>query len=159
MFYVSPQLTVVMLAVVPPMSLGAVCAIHYICSHITDLLQVFLWEIHQAPFEQNARSVSFRCSKLSHNIITVLQAVGEMTKVATESLSAFRTVQAFNAQPTEKEKFAETVHRVLTLARREALASGVFFGATGWSGNVTILCLLGYGNTQFCTWSKRLSWA
>ena len=69
-----------------------------------------------------------------------------MTKVATESLSAFRTIQAFNAQQQEKEKFAETVLRILTLARKEALASGVFFGATGWSGNVTILCLLGYGN-------------
>lgn len=65
--------------------------------------------------------------------------------MATESLSAFRTVQAFNAQGLEMSKFSEKVHRILSLARKEAFTSGVFFGATGWSGNVTILCLLGYG--------------
>lgn len=70
-----------------------------------------------------------------------------MTKVATESLSAFRTVQAFNAQPLESSKFASKVEHVLSLARKEALASGIFFGATGWSGNVTLLCLLGYGGS------------
>lgn len=73
------------------------------------------------------------------------EAVGEMTKVASESLSAYRTVQAFNAQQQEELKFANRVQKVLDLARKEAIASGVFFGATGWSGNVTILCLLGYG--------------
>ncbi|THG96090.1 hypothetical protein EW145_g7845, partial [Phellinidium pouzarii] len=75
------------------------------------------------------------------------EAVGEMTKVASESLSAFRTVQAFNAQPQEEGKFAARVNDVLSLARKEALASGFFFGATGWSGNVTLLCLLGYGGS------------
>ena len=73
-----------------------------------------------------------------------------MTKVASESLSAFRTVQAFNAQHQEGLKFQERVNRVLDLAKREALASGVFFGATGWSGNVTLLCLLGYGKWWLC---------
>lgn len=68
-----------------------------------------------------------------------------MTKVASESLSAYRTVQAFNAQQQEELKFANRVQKVLDLARKEAVASGIFFGATGWSGNVTILCLLGYG--------------
>lgn len=68
-----------------------------------------------------------------------------MTKVASESLSALRTVQAFNASPQEEAKFAERVTRVLDLARKEAMASGIFFGSTGWSGNVTLLCLLGYG--------------
>ena len=76
-----------------------------------------------------------------------------MTKVASESLSAFRTVQAFNAQHQEGLKFQERVNRVLDLAKREALASGVFFGATGWSGNVTLLCLLGYGKW----WSLTLA--
>lgn len=74
------------------------------------------------------------------------EAVGEMTKVANESLSALRTVQAFNAQSQERQKFHEKIVDVLTLARREAVASGIFFGSTGWSGNVTLLCLLGYGN-------------
>ena len=79
-----------------------------------------------------------------------------MTKVASESLSAFRTVQAFNAQHQEGLKFQERVNRVLDLAKREALASGVFFGATGWSGNVTLLCLLGYGKWWLCVCEREL---
>lgn len=71
--------------------------------------------------------------------------MGEMTKVATESLPALRTVQAFNAQNQEREKFHEKVMKVLELARKEAIASGIFFGSTGWSGNITLLGLLGYG--------------
>ena len=34
---------------------------------------------------------------------------------------------------------------MLELARREANASGIFFGSTTWSGNITLLALLGYG--------------
>ena len=71
--------------------------------------------------------------------------MGEMSKHATESLSALRTVQAFNAQQQEQVKFHERVTHVLSLAKKEAVASGIFFGSTGWSGNVTILALLGYG--------------
>jgi putative ABC transport system ATP-binding protein len=66
-------------------------------------------------------------------------------KVAQESLSALRTVQAFNALPQEGEKFHKKIEDVLELQRKEANASGVFFGSTGWSGNITLLALLGYG--------------
>ncbi|KAJ3720100.1 P-loop containing nucleoside triphosphate hydrolase protein [Lentinula raphanica] len=75
------------------------------------------------------------------------EAMGEMSKHATESLSALRTVQAYNAQSQEQQKFHERVQHVLNLARKEAVASGIFFGSTGWSGNVTILALLGYGGS------------
>ena len=37
---------------------------------------------------------------------------------------------------------------MLSLARKEAIASGIFFGSTGWSGNVTLLGLLGYGKLR-----------
>jgi len=46
----------------------------------------------------------------------------------------------------EERKFSEKVAKVVTLGRKEAIASGIFFGSTGWSGNVTILGLLGYGS-------------
>jgi len=58
-------------------------------------------------------------------------------------------VQAFNAVPQETQKFHERVKTVLTLAQKEAVASGIFFGSTGWSGNVTLLALLGYGWSWF----------
>ena len=67
------------------------------------------------------------------------------TQVAQESLAALRTVQAFNALPQEQEKFHTKIGNVLELARREANASGVFYGSTAWSGNITLLALLGYG--------------
>ena len=65
--------------------------------------------------------------------------------MGSEALTALRTVQAFNAQPQEELKFNGKVDSVLYFARKEAIASGIFFGSTGWSGNVTLLGLLGYG--------------
>ncbi|KAI6163385.1 P-loop containing nucleoside triphosphate hydrolase protein [Pisolithus thermaeus] len=113
MFYLSPKLTLLMLGIVPPVSLGAVWYGRYL-------------------------------KKLSNQ---TQEAMGEMVKVAQESLSALRTVQAFNAHAQEQQKFHERVTTVLNLVRKEAIASGIFFGSTGWSGNVTILGLLGYGGT------------
>ena len=63
-------------------------------------------------------------------------------------MSALRTVQAYNALQPEQAKFNERVNTVLGLARKEAIASGIFFGSTGWSGNVTLLALLAYGATM-----------
>ncbi|KAJ6497547.1 P-loop containing nucleoside triphosphate hydrolase protein [Mycena sanguinolenta] len=113
MFYISPTLTMLMLLVVPPVSLGAVFYGRYL-------------------------------KKLSNQ---TQEAIGEMTKVASESLSALRTVQAYNAHEQERTKFHDRINYVLSLAKKEATASAIFFGSTGWSGNVTILCLLGYGGT------------
>ncbi|KAK2463064.1 hypothetical protein APHAL10511_004719 [Amanita phalloides] len=113
MFYISPHLTMLMLAIVPPVSLGAVYYGRYL-------------------------------KKLSNQ---TQEAVGEMTKVGSEALTALRTVQAFNAHRQEELKFKDKVDKVLHFVRKEAIASGIFFGSTGWSGNVTILGLLGYGGT------------
>lgn len=83
--------------------------------------------------------------------------MGEMTKVATESLSALRTVQSFNAVPQEEQKFHERVIHVLKLQKKEAIASGIFFGSTGWSGNVTLLGLLGYGMFLYRLFLEKLT--
>ncbi|KAG5219786.1 ATP-binding cassette permease mdl [Salix suchowensis] len=48
--------------------------------------------------------------------------------VASESLSALRTVQAFNAVSQEQEKFHQRVNRILDLARKEAIATGYSLG-------------------------------
>jgi ABC-type multidrug transport system fused ATPase/permease subunit len=125
----------VMLAVVPPVSLGAVFYGRYL------------------------RNLSKQTQ----------DALGDMTKVAEEKLSAFRTLTAFNSQcvpscrldllssrsdvfalsalprPMEVASFSQKVDVVLNLARKEAMASGIFFGGTGLTGNLTMLCLLGYG--------------
>ncbi|KZO93898.1 hypothetical protein CALVIDRAFT_502257 [Calocera viscosa TUFC12733] len=113
MLYLSSKLTLVMLAVVPPISIGAVFYGRYL-------------------------------KKLSNQ---TQEALGDMSRVAEETLSAIRTVQASNSYPMEERTFSEKVQLVFELARREALASGLFFGGTGFSGNVTILTLLGYGGS------------
>ena len=59
-------------------------------------------------------------------------------------MAALRTVQVFNATPHEEKKFSDHVDHVLALSRPESVASGIF-GSTGWSGNVALLDLLGYG--------------
>ena len=76
---------------------------------------------------------------------SILNTLVTRIQVAQESLAALRTVQAFNALPQERDKFHTKMKTVLELARREANASGIFFGSTAWSGNITLLALLGYG--------------
>lgn len=94
------------------------------------------------------------CKNL-HNLFYLI----DVCQVASEALSALRTVQSFNAVPQEERKFHDKVSYVLTLARREAIASGIFFGSTGWSGNVTLLGLLGYGRSseseQYRKWIEK----
>ena len=86
-------------------------------------------------------------NKVRISIIYTLSTLVIRTQVAQESLAALRTVQAFNALPQEREKFHTKINNVLELARREANASGIFFGSTAWSGNITLLALLGYGQS------------
>lgn len=119
MVIISFKLTMVMLAVVPPVSIGAVIYGRYL-------------------------------RKLSNQ---TQEALGEMSKTAEEKLNAFKTVTVFNAQPLEGILFQKKVDSVFQLARKEAIASGVFYGGSGLTGNLTMLCLLGYGESwwmRFC---------
>ena len=45
----------------------------------------------------------------------------------------------------EAAAFSTKVDAVFQLAKKEAVASGIFFGGTGLTGNLSMLCLLGYG--------------
>ncbi len=151
MFYISPQLTILMLAVVPPVSLGAVSRLSlvriwcmtYVC------IQVFYGR-YLKKLSNKTQEALGDMTKVSANMSPASSSVSDWLylhslKVAQESLSALRTVQSFNAHKAEQEKFDERVGTVLSLARKEAVASGIFFGSTGWSGNVTLLALLAYG--------------
>ncbi|KAH8985538.1 P-loop containing nucleoside triphosphate hydrolase protein [Lactarius akahatsu] len=121
------------------MSFAGLGAMLYISSHLTFLMLTIV-----PPISLGAVFYGRYLKKLSNK---TQEALGDMTKVAQEALAALRTVQVFNAAPYEEKKFSERIDRVLTLARREAVASGIFFGTTGWSGNVTLLALLGYGGS------------
>ncbi|KAJ8076687.1 ATP-binding cassette permease mdl1 [Marasmius tenuissimus] len=121
------------------MSCVGLGAMFYISTTLTSLMLCLI-----PPVSLGAVFYGRYLKKLSNK---TQEAMGEMSKVATESLSALRTVQAYNAQPQEEAKFHDRVNNVLALARKEAIATGIFFGSTGWSGNVTLLALLGYGGT------------
>lgn len=150
MFYISPQLTVLMLAVVPPVSLGVVSRATPLLPGL-DATMSFLgdiWSVSQTALEQNSGGTwgdDQGKFNFSAHPCTRLHFPSKTPQVAQESLSALRTVQAYNALKPEQDKFNGKVNEVLSLARKEAIASGIFFGSTGWSGNVTLLCLLGYG--------------
>lgn len=73
------------------------------------------------------------------------EAVGDMSKVAEEKLNAFKTVTAYNSQSLEANLFSRKVDQVFQLAKKEAYMTGIFWGASGLTGNLAMLCLLGYG--------------
>ncbi|AAW41541.1 hypothetical protein CNBB3900 [Cryptococcus deneoformans B-3501A] len=117
MFWISAKLTLVMLCVVPPVSLGAVFYGRYL-RKLSNLTQ---------------------------------EAVGDMSKVAEEKLNAFKTVAAYNSQSLEANLFSQKVDRVFQLAKKEAYMTGIFWGASGLTGNLAMLCLLGYGGHLVAT--------
>lgn len=149
MFYVSPTLTMLMLAVVPPVSLGAVCFVHKIpyLFQINSLHWQFFYGRYLKKLSNQTQEAIGDMTKVCKSHYNLLYPV-DVRQVASEALSALRTVQSYNAVPQEERKFHDKVSYVLTLARREAIASGIFFGSTGWSGNVTLLGLLGYGRSS-----------
>ncbi|RCI06870.1 ATP-binding cassette sub- B member 10, mitochondrial [Rhizopus stolonifer] len=72
-------------------------------------------------------------------------AISDITKVAEERISNIRTVQAFAKESAEENRYRDRVRHVFDLARKEALASGAFFGSAGLSGNLAVLAVLWYG--------------
>lgn len=55
------------------------------------------------------------------------------------------SVHAFNAIPEEETRFGKKISNILSLARKEALATGGFNGSMSFIGNLTIIGLLTYG--------------
>ncbi|KAJ1965479.1 ATP-binding cassette permease mdl1 [Dipsacomyces acuminosporus] len=73
------------------------------------------------------------------------EAVGDITKVSEERISNVRTVQAFSRESQEVARYDVEVQKIYGLARKEAVASGLFFGGNGLAGNLAILAFLGFG--------------
>ncbi|KAI8320975.1 hypothetical protein GQ54DRAFT_298296 [Martensiomyces pterosporus] len=73
------------------------------------------------------------------------EAVGDITKVSEERISNIRTVQAFSRESQEVARYDVEVQKIFGLAKKEAFASGLFFGGNGLAGNLAILAFLGFG--------------
>lgn len=75
----------------------------------------------------------------------VQDVLAEATEVAEERLSNIRTVRAFAQENKEVSAYLKSVNRVMNMKLKEALAYGVFFGATGFAGNIIILSVFYFG--------------
>ncbi|WWD17080.1 protoheme IX farnesyltransferase [Kwoniella shandongensis] len=73
------------------------------------------------------------------------EAMGGMSKLAEERLSAHRTVTASNTQLSEQALYAAKVDGVYGLQKRETFANGLFQGANEVAGDLGMIGLLIYG--------------
>ena len=111
MYLISPSLTLIMMFVIPPISIGSFFYGRFI------------------------RKLSLKTQ----------EAMGSMSKLAEERLSAHRTVTASNTQPSERKLFAGKVDGVYQLQRRETFANGLFQGSNEAAGDIGMIGLLIYG--------------
>ncbi|XP_021935969.1 ATP-binding cassette sub-family B member 10, mitochondrial isoform X2 [Zootermopsis nevadensis] len=111
MFYMSPQLALVGLSVVPPLAGMAVVYGRFV-------------------------------RKISKSVQDSLAAA---MQVAEERIANIRTVKSFSHESRECDTYSSKIQDVLQLAYKESLARGIFFGLTGFSGNVIVLSVLYYG--------------
>jgi len=111
MYLISPSLTLVMLFVIPPISIGSFFYGRFI------------------------RKLSLKTQ----------EALGNMSKLAEERLSAHRTVTASNTQIMEQGLFKGKVDGVYQLQKKETFANGIFQGANEVAGDLGIIGLLIYG--------------
>lgn len=73
------------------------------------------------------------------------EAMGGMSKLAEERLSAHRTITSSNTQPMEKVLYASKVDGVYKLQKKETFANGIFQGANEVAGDIGMIGLLIYG--------------
>ncbi|CAB42370.1 mitochondrial peptide-transporting ATPase [Schizosaccharomyces pombe] len=76
---------------------------------------------------------------------TTQDALGDLTRVSEEKLANVRTTQAFLGERQEVNRYNDYIRNLFVLAKREAFASGIFFGSTGFLGNATVIAILALG--------------
>jgi ATP-binding cassette subfamily B protein len=113
LFVTSPRLTLVMLAVVPPVAIGAVA------------------------YGRKVRVLARRYQ----------DALADASHVAEESLSAVRTVRAFNAEDAESARYEHATGDAYDAAKKRAYAGSTFMGAASAGGYLAMAVVLGYGGT------------
>lgn len=73
------------------------------------------------------------------------EAYGSLVKEAEERLNAVRTIQAFSTETKEASRFAKRVGDVFGVARREAVATGLFTAGTNISEDAMNIIVLSLG--------------
>ncbi|CAL1527144.1 unnamed protein product, partial [Lymnaea stagnalis] len=75
----------------------------------------------------------------------VQNSLADATQVAEEKIATIRTVRAFAHEPKECKAYSDGVEKVLQLSYKESLARAIFWGFTGFSGNVIIISVFYFG--------------
>lgn len=78
-------------------------------------------------------------------------ALAESSELAEEKISNIKTVKAFSKEAAECKTYAQRIENLLTLAYKESLAVGSFYGLTGLAGNTIIILVLYYGGGMVAT--------
>lgn len=68
--------------------------------------------------------------------------------IAEERISNIRTVKAFSKEINEANYYNTQLDNILKVCYKESLYRGIFFGFTGFSGNIIILSVLYYGGAM-----------
>ncbi|GAB1603933.1 ATP-binding cassette sub-family B member 10, mitochondrial-like [Argonauta hians] len=80
--------------------------------------------------------------KITTNVQTSL---AESSNVANERFNNMRTVQSFVQEKQEMALYTNKLQDVMRLLRKEARAKALFFGFSGFSGNLVVLSVFYYG--------------
>ncbi|XP_076166989.1 ATP-binding cassette sub-family B member 10, mitochondrial isoform X1 [Ptiloglossa arizonensis] len=83
-----------------------------------------------------------KISKDIQNNLAVLNTTAE------EKICNVRTVKAFAKEKCEVARYNSQLENVLKVCYKESLYKGIFFGLTGFSGNVIILSVFYYGGVM-----------
>ncbi|KAI1853581.1 hypothetical protein JX266_001565 [Neoarthrinium moseri] len=71
--------------------------------------------------------------------------VGTLTKIAEERLGNVKTSQAFTGERQELHRYSRQIRRIFDLGVKDSTYTAMYFGSTGWMGNMTILAMLWFG--------------
>lgn len=140
MAYISPKLTVVMLAVVPPVTLGAWTYGRYV--RVRSLRGVGRGLCRNAPHALRGGPPPTLSQGLSKEVQDLL---GRATELADERLANVRTVRWFGAEAREEAAYAERVDFAYNGAVRRALANAIFFGSVDFGVKMSMLGVLYVG--------------
>lgn len=89
------------------------------------------------------------CGRFLKNISRDIQDnLATLNIIAEERISNIRTVKAFSKEISEEKYYNSQLDGLLKSCYMESLYRGMFFGMTGFSGNVIILSVLYYGGAM-----------
>lgn len=111
MIYVSPELSLVGLIIVPPIAVAAVVYGRYL-RYVSQSLQ---------------------------------DSLANAAQISEEGIMNIRTVRSFAQEKQIYDNYEKKISSVMKLAKKQSLASGIFYGSSGLSGNLVVLSVLYYG--------------